>query len=156
MPKARLERKSDLWACEHSLGDLAHFIVRSLAQLHETSTRGSGISAGHWIFLHQLWREDGISQHELSRQLGVCDAATAAALRRIEDLSLVRRRVNPRDHRETLVFLTKRARKLLDTILLPAAADIQSLAICDFSKKETALLCSLLLRVITNVTREYS
>lgn len=150
--KVRLERKRDSWMCEHSLGDLAHFVVRSLARLHESYTYGHGISAGDWIFLHHLWCREGITQHELSRQLGVCDAATAAALRRIEEMSLICRRVNPRDRRETLTFLTNQARRLMDTILLPAAADIQSLAICDFSDEEVALLCSLLLRVVANMT----
>jgi len=149
-----MERRGERWVGEHSLGDLAHFIIRSLVQLHEIYTRGHGISAGHAIFLHQLWRREGITQHELSRLLAVGGAASAAALRRIEDMFLVKRQVNPRDQRERLVFLTNRAHGLLETILIPAEASIQSLAIRGFSDEEVALLRSLLLRAIDNLSQE--
>lgn len=151
--KTAAERKSDYWAFEDSLGYLARLIFRSFSQARERRTLDHGISAGHWTFLRQLWRGDGISQHELSRRLAMRDATTAVALRGLEEASLVRRCVNPRDRRETLVFLTPRAR-LLQELLSPATAEVQSLATRGFSDEETAMLRGLLLRVIGNLAGE--
>ncbi|PQM27687.1 MarR family transcriptional regulator [Sphingopyxis lindanitolerans] len=144
---------SDYWAFEDSLGYLARLIFRSFSRLRETRTIDHGISAGQWIFLRQLWRGDGISQRELSRQLALRDATTTIALRGLEEASLVRRRVNQHDRREILVFLTPRARQL-QTLLLSVTAEVQSLATGGFSDQETEILRSLLLRVIANLARE--
>lgn len=146
-------KSNDYWACEDSLGYLARLIFRSFSMLREKRTIGHGISAGQWAFLRQLWREDGISQSELSRRLALRDATTAVTLRGMEAAGLVRRRVNRCDRRETLVFLTPRARSL-KIILLPIAADVQLLATRDFSNEEVEALRRLLVRVIQNLSYE--
>ena len=141
------------WAFEDSLGYLARLVFRSFSMLREQRTREHGISAGQWAFLRQLWREDGISQRELSRRLAMRDATTAVTLRGMERAGLVDRRVNCCDRREILVFLTSYA-KSLEQILLPVTAEVQSHATRNFSDEEVETLRRLLICVIENISRE--
>lgn len=143
------------WAFEDSLGYLARMVFRSFSVLREQRTREHGVSAGQWAFLRQLWREDGISQRELSRRLAMRDATTVVTLRGMERAALVHRRVNRCDRRETLVFLTPHARSL-EKVLLPVAADVQLQATRNFSVEEIETLRSLLIRVIENLSHDDS
>jgi DNA-binding MarR family transcriptional regulator len=141
------------WAIEDSLGHLARLIFRSFSMLRDAQTRAHGVSSGHWTFLRQLWREDGLSQHELSRRLVMQDATTTVALRGLEKQGLIHRHVNRRDRRETLVYLTPRARELAST-LLPVTGDVQALATRGFTPDEVRALRSLLCRIIVNLVEE--
>ena len=150
MPDQRAGR--DHWAFDDSIGYLARLIFRSFSSLREQRTREYGISSGQWTFLRQLWREDGISQRQLSRRLAMRDATTAVTLRTLEQAGLVRRGINHRDRREMLVSLTTRARRI-EPPLLRATAEIQTSATRDFSSAEVDMLRLLLCRVIENLAR---
>ncbi|WP_231732617.1 MULTISPECIES: MarR family winged helix-turn-helix transcriptional regulator [unclassified Sphingopyxis] len=138
------------WAFDDSLGYLARLIFRSFSRLREQHTREYDISSGQWTFLRQLWRDDGISQRELSRRLAMRDATTAVTLRALERAGLVRRAVNRRDRREILVHLTPHARRL-EKLLMPRTAKIQALATQNLSDAEVETLRRLLLHVIDNL-----
>ena len=138
------------WAFDDSIGYLARLIFRSFSGLRERHTREYGISSGQWTFLRQLWRDDGISQRELSRRLAMRDATTAGTLRALERAGLVRRAVNRRDRREILVHLTPHARRL-EKLLMPRTAEIQALATQDLSDTEVETLRRLLFHVIDNL-----
>lgn len=142
----------DYWAFDDSIGYLARLIFRSFSRLREHQTREYGISSGQWTFLRQLWREDGISQRELSRRIAMRDATTAVSLRTLERAGLVRRDVNRSDRREILVHLTPRGRSL-EKQLLPVTAEIQVLATRSLSDAEVDRLRLLMLRVIDNLAR---
>ncbi|HWT41526.1 MAG TPA: MarR family transcriptional regulator [Sphingopyxis sp.] len=142
----------DYWAFDDSIGYLARLIFRSFSRLREHQTREYGISSGQWTFLRQLWREDGISQRELSRRIAMRDATTAVSLRTLERAGLVRRDVNRSDRREILVHLTPRGRSL-EKQLLPVTAEIQVLATRSLSDAEVDTLRLLMLRVIDNLAR---
>lgn len=138
------------WAFDDSIGYLARLIFRSFSSLRERRTREYGISSGQWTFLRQLWREDGISQRELSRRIAMRDATTAVTLRTLERAGLVRREVNRRDRREILVHLTPRG-KDMEKRLMPATAAIQVLATNNMSDAEVDALRRLMLHVIDNL-----
>ena len=141
---------SDYWAFDDSIGYLARLIFRSFSRLREQRTREYGISSGQWTFLRQLWREDGISQRELSRRLAMRDATTAVTLRILERAGLVRREINRRDRREILVYLTPLG-KGLEKRLMPITADIQALAVRNLSDAEVDTLRRLMLHVVSNL-----
>ncbi|WOF42392.1 MarR family winged helix-turn-helix transcriptional regulator [Sphingopyxis indica] len=147
------DRTAAYWAFEDSLGYLARLVFRSFSMLREAKTREHGVSAGHWPFLRQLWREDGVSQHELSRRLVMQDATTAVALRGLEKEGLIHRRVNRRDRRETLVYLTPHARALAGT-LLPVTREVQAAATRGLSPEEVERLRGLLFRIVANLAEE--
>ncbi|WP_417595301.1 MarR family winged helix-turn-helix transcriptional regulator [Parasphingorhabdus sp.] len=112
--------------------------------------REYGISSGQWALLRQLWREDGISQKELSFRLALSDATVSVSLQAMEKSSLIYRCVNRLNRHEKLVFIAPKAKRL-ERALLTIAADIQSLATEGFSDKEIDILRSLLLRSIANL-----
>mgnify|MGYP003578554296 CR=1 FL=1 len=138
------------WAFDDSLGYLARLIFRSFSRLRERHTREYGISSGQWTFLRQLWREDGISQRELSRRLAMRDATTAVTLRTLARAALLPPDATRRDRREILLHLTSHAR-FLEKLLMPATAEIQTLATRNLSDAEVDTLRRLLLHVIDNL-----
>ena len=115
---ARLQR-----GLNESLGflicDTARFVKRTLyARLAPW-----GIPGGYWFLLRVLWREDGVTQRELSERLGVVEPSVVMMLRGMERLDLVRRERDVADRRKMRVFLTERAVALEDE-LMEVAEDV--------------------------------
>ncbi|MEM8916973.1 MAG: MarR family transcriptional regulator, partial [Pseudomonadota bacterium] len=75
------------------------------------------VSIGQWYFLRALWREDGLTQRELSYRVGMMEPTTVTALNGMERKDLVRRVRNPRDRRKINIFLTDKGRSLEDELL---------------------------------------
>ncbi len=71
-----------------------------------------GLQVGQDMFLLQLWAEDGLTQSELVRRLGVEPPTVTKALRRLERIGLITRRPDPSDARALRVYLTPEGRKL--------------------------------------------
>ena len=69
---------------ENSIGYLARVVFRSFSRLLERGTLTYDVSAGQWRFLRQLWREDGITQRELSERVGMREPTTVVALKGLE------------------------------------------------------------------------
>jgi DNA-binding MarR family transcriptional regulator len=69
-----------------------------------------GLAAGQEHLLAALWQEDGLSQRELVRRLGVEQPTVAKAVRRLEASGFVRREPDSADRRITRVLLTDRGR----------------------------------------------
>jgi DNA-binding MarR family transcriptional regulator len=67
------------------------------------------IGKGQHIFLNALYKEDGLSQEELSHYLKIDKGTTAKALKKLEVLGYVERRVCSRDKRANRVYLTDKA-----------------------------------------------
>src|SRR3546814_12889571 len=70
------------------------------------------VSAGQWRFLRQLWREDGITQRELSERVGMREPTTVVALKGLEKAGLITRTKTTDDRRKTFIHLTPHAKKL--------------------------------------------
>jgi len=66
-----------------------------------------------------LFEEDGLQMGELARRSRLSKQTMTTLVRRVERDGLVSRRVDPRDARATLIFLTERAR-----LFEPVAADV--------------------------------
>ncbi len=71
-----------------------------------------GFGQGQFFLLVALYQEDGISQDELSRRVGVNKSATSRALLKLEKYGLVRRVSSPKNHREKIVYVEPKAREL--------------------------------------------
>lgn len=63
------------------------------------------ISSGQYIFLAELFDEEGLSQDELTRRVYVDKANTARALKRLEDAGFVRRIPDENNGRIKRAFL---------------------------------------------------
>lgn len=138
---------------ENSLGYLCRIAFRNFSRSLEKRTLPLGVTAGQWRFLRVLWAEDGISQRELSRRVGMREPTTVVALKSLEKSGYIRREPNTVDRRITNVFLTQEARDL-EHRLLPCVVEVNDMAIQGLSEDEAEQLRGLLTRVIDNLQDE--
>jgi len=105
-----------------SFGHVARVAYRAFSQALAQRIEPYGITIGQWRFLRELWREDGITQRELSSRLGMREPSTVAAVRSLEEAGLVRRSRCDSDRRRNHVHLTDKARRLREPLLEHVAA----------------------------------
>lgn len=137
----------------NSIGYLARIVFRSFSRLLERSTLTHNVSAGQWRFLRQLWREDGITQRELSDRVGMREPTTVVALKGLEKDGFIIRKKTPVDRRKTFIYLTPHA-KQLELILAPMNAEIHEIATKGMTNEEVTKLQELMRRVIDNLADE--
>ena len=138
---------------ENSIGYLARIVFRSFSRLLERGTLSYDVSAGQWRFLRQLWREDGITQRELSERVGMREPTTVVALKGLEKAGFITRKKTEDDRRKTFIYLTPHAKKL-ELILAPMNAEVHEVATRGMTDEEVATLQALMRRVIENLSDE--
>jgi DNA-binding MarR family transcriptional regulator len=75
------------------------------------------IGKGQHIFLNALYNEDGLSQEELSHHLKIDKGTTAKALKKLEGLGYVKRKVcSKEEQRVAFVILEKMGANAADCI----------------------------------------
>lgn len=137
----------------NSIGYLSRIAFRSFSRALERRTLPHGVTAGQWRFLRVLWREDGLTQRELSRRVGMREPTTVTALKSLEKSGFVRRRQSEDDRRKIHVFLTPAAKKL-QAVLAPCVAEVNEIALRGLSPDEVATLRRLLQHVGRNLAPE--
>lgn len=138
---------------KNSLGYLSRIAFRRFSRALEKRTLPHGVSSGQWRFLRVLWREDGLTQRELSVRVGMREPTTVTALKSLERGGLVTRTASTEDRRKMHVFLTPKARKLQGK-LAPCVAEVNAIAAQGLSAEEVSTLRRLLARVGQNLTAE--
>jgi DNA-binding MarR family transcriptional regulator len=103
-----------------SAGYLVRDAHRAFQKLLEKRIAAYGIARGQWYFLRVLWIEDGLSQRELSARVGMMEPTTVIALRSMEKVGLIRRVRMSEDKRVTKVWLTAKAKRIREQMLLLA------------------------------------
>ena len=109
----------------NSVGYLSRIAFRAFSRALEVRTSVHGVSAGQWRFLRVLWQEDGLTQRELSRRVGMREPTTVIALKSLERSGFVTRRKSEEDRRKVHVFLTPQA-KALHPVLMPMVAEVNA------------------------------
>lgn len=137
----------------NSLGYLSRIAFRSFSRALEARTAPHGVTSGQWRFLRVLWLEDGITQRELSRRVGMREPTTVTALKSLERSGFVRREQSTEDRRKVHVFLTPVARKLEKT-LRPSVQEVNELATRGMTQDEVVELRRLLAMVGRNLAEE--
>ena len=91
------------WICQISrLSSL--FMGREMSRL--------GFGPGQFFFLAELYRNEGLSQDELSRRVGVDKSNTSRALDKLEKFGLIRREGDSNNHRIKKIYLQPRAHEI--------------------------------------------
>ena len=137
----------------NSLGYLCRIAFRSFSRALEKRTLPHGVTAGQWRFLRVLWLEDGLTQRELSRRVGMREPTTVTALKGMEKSDLVRRQQSSEDRRKIHVFLTPRA-LALRARLAPYVAEVNEIATEGLTAEEIETLRRLLQHVGRNLVPE--
>ena len=137
----------------NSLGYLTRIAFRAFSSALEKRTSPHGVSSGQWRFLRVLWREDGITQRELSRRVSMREPTTVTALKSLERSGFVRREQSTEDRRKVHVYLTPKAKKL-EMVLRPCVSEVNAIATRDMSEDEVRMLRKLLAQVGRNMAQE--
>ncbi|HWI28390.1 MAG TPA: MarR family transcriptional regulator [Stellaceae bacterium] len=99
---------------ERSFGFLLNDIARLMRKRYEQRARPLGLTRAQWQSLAHLQRREGINQSGLAELLELEPISVARLVDRMEESGLVERRDDPADRRAHRLFLTERARPLLD------------------------------------------
>lgn len=135
---------------EDSVGYQISATYRVLNRALQAQVARLDVPAGTWIFLRTIWEEDGLTQREVGRRVGIMEAAAGSALNKLESRGLIRRVRNTDDRRKINVYLTERGRALGHE-LMPKADELTARMMEGFEHFEVAQLCSYLMRVRRNL-----
>lgn len=106
---------SDLPSTSATSGPVSHLIAR-VAKAHVATAAGllreAGLTPGPELLLMELWDQDGRTQAELGKALGLDASTITAKVKTLERDGLIVRTPDPNDRRAMIVSLTDRGRKL--------------------------------------------
>ncbi len=109
-----------------------------------------GLYPGQSFALKSLWNQDGLTQSELTKQLGRSPSTTTKKIQRMEKTGFVERRSDDSDERITRVWLTDAGREIRPAVEeMWQHFDLQLVA--GFDAQELALFQEFLLRVCQNL-----
>jgi DNA-binding MarR family transcriptional regulator len=109
------------------LGFLMSDVTRQMRRRFDERARSSGATGTQWRTLKILERREGINQGQLAELLEVEPITACRMIDRLEEAGLVERRRDPGDRRAWQIFLTDKARPVLDELHVVAAGMIEHL-----------------------------
>jgi DNA-binding MarR family transcriptional regulator len=145
-----------VYPASESIGLLMRVGLRGLRAAFKATLARHKIQWSSWYYLRVLWESDGISQRELTQRVGAMQPNTVSTLRTMEKAGLVRIERPESDRRSTKVWLTPKARRLMQRVLPEIRAARQGVAFENFSEREEAEFKRLLNKLCENVTRSGS
>lgn len=77
----------------------------------------AGLTFGQFVHLERLWSEDGLTQVELSRRVGVEMASSTTVISELEERGWIKRERGEEDRRKIFVHLTREGRALAGPVL---------------------------------------
>lgn len=135
----------------HLVKDAARSFQRSLQmRLFEHD-----VPFGHWTFLRVLWERDGLTQKQLSDEVGVMEPTTFTVVRAMELRGWTVRQQKATNRKNVHIFLTDEGRAL-KAKLVPLAEEVNGIGIAGLSPHELATARSVLLAIITNLAGDVS
>lgn len=101
---------------EPAFGFLLHDISRLLRKRFDRRARDLGLTKSQWIVMAHLARHEGIRQSGLADILEIEPITLARHLDRLGEAGWIERRADPADRRAWQLYLTSRARPLLEEL----------------------------------------
>ncbi len=128
---------------------VCHLRHRRMHQLLECL----GLYGGQPSMLRALWVQDGMTHTELAAAIKRNPATITKMVKRMEKAGFVKRGIDSRDERVSLVYLTDAGRDVKAAVeSVWSAFEMRTLA--GFSEEERAVLCRLLLRICQNLEHD--
>lgn len=137
---------------DRSVGYQVRATNRAFQMALRESVEPFGVSPGMWYFLRLLWQDDGLTQSELARRIGLMEPTAFTALASMERSGLIKRVKNRTDRRKVNVFLTAHGRSLREQ-MLPIAHEVNAEGLHGLSAQEMETLLALLKRIEANLTK---
>lgn len=108
------------------------------------------IGQGQFMFLMELYTQDGKNQEDLSKILKIDKGTTARAIKRLEEEGYVRREKDDHDKRSNKVFLTQKGMDIKDDIH-ETLSQWESKISQSIDEEERILMIKLLKKVCSNI-----
>ncbi|MDB5371064.1 MAG: yybA [Roseomonas sp.] len=134
---------------DQSVGFLVRDLNRAIQRHLQSRLQEYDVALGAWYFLRVLWEEDGLTQRDLARRVGMMEPTAVAALRGMETQGWIRRVRSETDKRKVFLFLTKSGRDLRER-LVPEAYGVNLAAVANLSEDEARMFRALLRRARAN------
>ena len=156
----RSESRSILHHWREAVPDdrFAHLVkdaTRSFQRSLQMRLADHDVPFGHWTFLRVLWEHDGLTQKQLSDEVGVMEPTTFAAVKAMESRGWVERRQLAENRKNVYVFLTD-AGRALKAKLVPLAEQVNCLGVAGLSADDVAAARRVLLSIITQLAQDVS
>ncbi|RIA37985.1 MarR family transcriptional regulator [Hephaestia caeni] len=142
--------EAERYTLQHSFSYLLCTLYRDLISATDRRTGVEGITAAQWRFLRTLYVEDGLTQRELARRVGLREPTTLRSLQRLEEQGLVSRDSDPVNRHKKCVRITDAGRSQVSA-LLPAIMQINQTALDGFDAGEEQQFKTLLVRAIRSL-----
>ena len=140
-------------APEDRMAHLVKDAMRAFDRSLQWRLAAHGVSLGHWAFLRVLWETDGLTQRELSREAGVMEPTTFAAIKAMAHRGYIVRRRLAGNRRKVHVFLTPKGRAL-ERKLVPLAVDVNAIAARGIAARELAAMRQTLVELLANLAAD--
>lgn len=109
-----------------------------------------GITHAYTYFLMELYQQDGLTQSEMYKRIGIEQPTAVRTLDRMERDGLIIREQSPKDRRALFIKLTDKGKQHKETILA-CANELNDFALKDFSNKDRSLFNQLINRLNANL-----
>ena len=97
-------------------GFMINDVARMLRTYADYKASQFGITRAQWVVLVRLDRFEGLKQAELAEMLDLQPITLTRLLDRLSECSLIERRPDPNDRRAKLLYLTPKAKPLLEQL----------------------------------------
>lgn len=104
------------------------------------------IGSGQFMFLVNLYQNDGISQEELAEVLNIDKGTTARAIKKLVDEGLIRREKDEKDKRAYKLYITTKAEDIKEDIF-SILREWEEVLLCDLNKEEVIIIKQLLKKI---------
>ncbi|GAB5349781.1 MarR family winged helix-turn-helix transcriptional regulator [Alteriqipengyuania sp. 357] len=130
-----------------SAGYLVNDVARRFAAALQAKIKPIGLSTGVFPVMVQLWEEDGLTQTELVRRIGVEQATMANTLARMQRDGLIARHRSQTDGRVQEIRLTDLGKRLKGPAI-DAAVRVNDAALSGLSAEERTRFLDLVTKII--------
>ena len=111
------------------------------------------VSFGQWVFLRILWKQEGLTQRELSERANLTEPTVHTALSRMEQQGIVIRRTQDGNKRKQHVYLTEKGRSLRAE-LEPLAIEANEAALRGLDDAQKEMLRKTLILILSNLAKD--
>ena len=110
-----------------------------------------GITHAYTFFLMELYQQNGLTQSEMHKRIGIEQPTAVRTLDRMERDGLIVREQSPTDRRAVFIKLTDKGKQYRETIL-ECTKELNHVALQGFSESEFRLLNQLIVRINDNLS----
>lgn len=114
--------------------------------------KSHGITHAYTYFLMELYIEDGLTQTEIRKRVGIQQPTAVRTLDRMERDGFITRKQNSSDRRSISIKLTKKG-KSCEKIIATCAKQLNETALNGFNNSECLTLINLIKRLNQNLNR---